>query len=381
MSARTTPPATRVDVLVAGLGPGGCTAALAAHRQGLSTCAVEARGVEGTRERLVLVRPGAQEALARIGLPRFTEGRRASTIRHTENRLRAELVALQSGLVSTQPGQAPALALHWHTRVVALQPAADGVCVTLQDAQGGQSTVHAGYLIDATGGRLEPLGMPERRLYGPHHVVVTNEFDTEPWFDGIAGARDRDSREALVLVPMRGRGSITAYLDLPLGPVPDPQAAVARFEAVASRLGLIRPREASLAVDVVQRLLPRPGCGRIVPIGDSVGTVDLWLGAGMSTAIEDAVQAAEAIAAARQAGSVPAGGALVDAAQIAIHARHRRRSRQGRLMQAARPFLVLFWPVRPLVTLVRGDVRSPRVLWPAMRLVAGRRPSAAAPPG
>ena len=68
----------------------------------------------------------------------------------------------------------------------------------------------AGYLIDATGGRLEPLGLPARRAYGPRHLVVTTEFETEPWFDGIAGARDTASREALILVPMRGRQSVTA---------------------------------------------------------------------------------------------------------------------------------------------------------------------------
>ena len=34
-----------VDVLVAGLGPGGCMAALLAHQAGLSTLAVEAEGI------------------------------------------------------------------------------------------------------------------------------------------------------------------------------------------------------------------------------------------------------------------------------------------------------------------------------------------------
>ena len=57
---------TEVDVLVAGLGPGGCMAALLAHRQGLSTLAVEARGPEASRMRLVLVRPRAQELLRQI---------------------------------------------------------------------------------------------------------------------------------------------------------------------------------------------------------------------------------------------------------------------------------------------------------------------------
>ncbi len=361
-----------MDVLVAGLGPGGCAAALAAHGQGLATWAVEARGPEATRDRLVLVRPGAQAALARIGLPAFTEGRRTTTIRQTETRLRAELAA------RADAGAAP-LALHWHTRIVALTPAADGVHAVLEDAQGRRQALLARHVVDATGGRLAVPGLPPRRSHGPSHVVVTNEFDTEPWFDGIAGARDPASGEALILVPMRGRQSITAYLDLPPGTAVDAEAAVLRFEAIAARLGLLRPRQPSLPVDVVQWLLPAPARGRVLPIGDSVGTVDLWLGAGMSTAIEDAVQAAEALAAALRAPSAAAGEALLDAAQAAIHARHRRRSRQGRLMQAARPLLVRLWPAQALAQVDRAAVRSPRGLWQAMRVVAGRRPAGTLP--
>lgn len=373
-----TPEDTRVDVLVAGLGPGGCAAALATHRHGLATLAVEARGPEGSRERLVLVRPGAQAALARLGLPAFTEGRRTTTIKQTETRLRAELAAAAAR--AGGPGPAAPLSLHWHTRIVALQPQPDGVRVTLEGADGRRRDVTAGHLIDATGGRLEALGQPVRRLHGPSHLVVTNEFDTEPWFDGIAGARDHRSGEALVLVPMRGRQSITVYLDLPPGRAADPQAAVQRFEALAARLALLRPRQPALAVDVVQRLRAEAGRGRIVPIGDSVGTVDLWLGAGMSTAIEDAVEAGEALAEARRAPSAAAAEALLATMQAAIHARHRRRSRQGRLMQAARPLLVRLWPAQPLERLARDTLRSPRGLWQAMRLVAGRRPAGAAPP-
>ena len=84
-------PMDRVDVLVAGLGPGGCAAALAARAQGLSTLAVEAHGPQATRSQLVLVRPGAQAALRQLGLPDVTEGRRTTTIRHVETRLRAAL--------------------------------------------------------------------------------------------------------------------------------------------------------------------------------------------------------------------------------------------------------------------------------------------------
>lgn len=361
-----------VDVLVAGLGPGGCVAALQAHGLGLRTLAVEARGPEATRARLVLVRPQAQDLLRQMGMADITQGRRASTIRQVEERLRGEIVARAAA--HAQPGAAP-LAVSWHTRVAALEAGDEQVRVTLRDeTTGAEQMVSARYLIDATGGRLEGLGRVARRATGASHIVVTAEYETAPWFDGLAGARDPVTREALILVPMRGRVGVTAYLDTPPGAAADREALVRRFERVAERLALRAPRQEALAVDVVQLLLPRPSSDRVLPIGDSVGTVDLWLGAGMSTAIEDAADAARAVAAARQAAGTRDELAPVRAAGRRILARHRSRIRLGRLLVAARPLIVHMWPTLRLDEIERGDVRSPRGLWPAMRLVAGRRP-------
>lgn len=359
-----------LDLLVVGLGPGGCAAALAAHLQGLRTLAVEARGPEATRSRLVLVRPGAQDVLRRIGLPGVTHGRRASTIRHIEGSLREAL--------TSRAAASDTLSLCWHTRVTALEQTPDHVRVSLFDATCGQPrTVHARHVIDASGGRLEPLGRPERERRGPQHIVATAEYETPPWFDGIAGVRDPASGEALVLVPMRGRTSITAYLDAPPGRATDPAALVQRFEAVTQRLAMGTPREPVLAVDVVQRLLRQPCSDRVLPIGDSVGTVDLWLGAGMSTAIEDAFDAAQGLAIAQ--GLAPAARELAHTRRTGagILARHRARKRQGQWMLALRPLLVRLWPAVPLHTVQREAVGCPRLLWPAMRLVVGRRPQAA----
>jgi 2-polyprenyl-6-methoxyphenol hydroxylase-like FAD-dependent oxidoreductase len=370
-AAAVQPETTQVDLLVAGLGPGGCAAALAAHREGLSTVAVEARGPEAGRYRLVLVRPGAQEALRRIGLPDITQGRRASTIRHVEESLRA---ALAQAARAEGPSAAP-LSLHWHMRVVALEPGPDAVTVTLRDeASGHTRIVRARHVIDATGGRLEAQGRPARGTIGPRHLVATGVYDTEPWFDGIAGIRDPATREALIIVPMRGRGSMTAYLDARPGDTTDPARLVQRFEAAAQRLAMGAPRDPILAVDVVQRLLKRPSDDRVVPIGDSVGTVDLWIGAGMSTAIEDALEAAGAIAAAQRAARGAEEMALTAAVNRRILARHRSRMRSGRLMQASRPVIMRLWPAVPLEAVRREAVGCPKVLWPAMRLVAGRRP-------
>jgi flavin-dependent dehydrogenase len=372
-AAAARPAVDTVDVLVAGLGPGGCAAALAAHREGLRILAVESRGPQGSRSRLVLVRPGAQEALRQIGLPDLTQGRRASTIREVEEKLREALEAAAAGL--HDKGPASSLSMCWHTRVVALQPCVGGMQVSLLDGVSGQQrTVMARHVVDATGGRLESLGRPARASTGRSHLVATAVYDTEPWFDGIAGTRDRATGEALVLVPMRGRGSITAYLDALPGGTTDRDTLQTRFETVAQQLQLGTPREPVLVVDVVQRLLQRASTDRVLPIGDSVGTVDLWLGAGMSTAIEDALDAARAIAAALRETRAEDELAHTRAASKRILGRHRSRKRGGQMMMLARPLLVRLWPQVPLEAVRREAVNCPAVLWPAMRLVAGRRP-------
>jgi hypothetical protein len=100
----------------------------------------------------------------------------------------------------------------------------------------------------------------------------------------------------------------------------------------------------------------------------------------MSTAIEDAVEAGLAVATSKTAATADAADAAIVAAQRRIYARHRRRCRQGRLMQAVRPIIMNVWPSWSLAAINREVVRSPPGLWQAMRLVAGRRPVGAATP-
>lgn len=363
------PAVIEVDVLVVGLGPGGCVAALTAHAQGLSTMAVEARSPEATRMRLVLVRPRAQELLRGLGLGDITQGRRSSTIKAVEQGLRQRLVETAAA------GPATPLSVAWHTRVATVEDTGQRVRVTLRDGiDGQQRTIAARHVVDATGGRLEPLGRPVRKQVGPRHVVVTAEFETPPWFDGIVGARDVDTRDALILVPMHGRLGVTAYLDTAPGIATDNEVLLRRFDTIAARLALVRPRQEPVAIDVVQRVLAQASRDRVVPIGDSAGTVDLWIGAGMSTAIEDAHDAACGIAAAQREASPGAELARTLDASRRVLARHRSRMRLGRLMVMARPLLLRLLPALPMQDVHREAVRCPPGLWQGMRLVAGRRP-------
>lgn len=373
-TASATEPNLTVDVLVAGLGPGGCMAALTAHRLGLSVMAVEARGRHGDRGRLVVMRPKAQALLSALGLSDLTRGRRTTTLRHVEERLRQMLCSAAESTTSTD--RQPALA--WNTRVTALASEADAMRVTLRAEDGSVHSVRARHVVDASGGKLEALGRTPRQRTGARHIVVTAEYATPPWYDGIVGARDPHTGDAYFLIPMRGRDGITAYLDSPPGEGDSEAVLTRRFEAVAERLGLRDLRQAVQAVDVVQRLLPVPSADRVVPIGDAAGTVDLWIGAGMSTAIEDGADAAEAIARAQRAGDATTELRLTREASARAVARHRRRIWLGRVVVAARPLIIRLWPTLPLDQVTRDALRSPRGLWQGIRLVFGRRPPAPA---
>ena len=387
-------PVPEHDLLIVGLGPGGCAAALAARSAGLKTLAVEARGTQATRSQLVLVRPGARAALRQLGLPDITEGRRTSTIRQVENRLRAELIAAAqveaqadtradaqagaaSGAASATPAASPGTEIHWHTSVVGLEVGADQVLATLRDeATGATRRVAARHLIDASGGRLEPLGRPARVRAGPGHLVMTAEYAALPWFEGIVGVRDPATHELYLLFPTWGRRGVIAYFDSPPGPGTDGAALAQRFAAIAERLALGPPKYPAAAYDVFQRLLARPIRDRVLAIGDSVGTVDALLGAGMSNAIEDGVEAAQAIAAARRESSAARELARLRKASERIHARHRSGVRRGRLLLAVRPVLEAAWPSATLPAIARDTPGPPPLLWPAVRFVFGRRPQA-----
>lgn len=369
-------PLPTVDVLVAGLGPGGCAAALAARAEGLHTLAVEARGPQATRSQLVLVRPGAQAALRQLGLPDITEGRRTTTIRHVENRLRAALQARVQADAAAHPAAAPRTALCWHTGVVDLQAGTERVVVTLRDETTGTTRqVAARHVIDASGGRLEALGRPARERAGPRHVVSTAEYGTPPWFDGIVGVRDPATHELFLLFPTWGRRGVIAYFDAPTGPRPQAEQVVQRFGAIADRLGLGAPNEPLWAVDVYQRVLRRPNAGRVLPIGDAVGTVDVLLGAGMSTAIEDGADAARSVAAACREASLRGALERLDATSRMLHRRHRASALRGRLLLAARPLVERAWPSATLPDVARAQLGPPPLLWPAVRFLFGRRPS------
>jgi 2-polyprenyl-6-methoxyphenol hydroxylase-like FAD-dependent oxidoreductase len=355
---------------------------LAARAEGLRTLAVDARGPEARRSQLVVVRQGAQAALERLGMPNISDGRRTTSIRHIENRLRAELAAQVSPDRGAATPQTPApLDPCWHTSVVCLDVGVDGVHVTLRDeATGVQRTVAARHVVDATGGRLESQGRAARQRTGPSHLLIAAEYAVPPWFEGVVGVRDPETQELVLLFPSWGRTGVHAYIDTPAGPRFDGDAAglVQRFEAIAERLAMGPPRQPLEAIDLYQRALARPSTDRVVPVGDAVGSVDLMLGAGMSTAIEDGVEVARGIAAAQREASSAREMALTRALSQRVYARHRATGWRGRLMLALRPLLARAWPAAPLSTLERAAVGPPPLLWPAIRFIFGRRPKAAA---
>ena len=175
-------------------------------------------------------------------------------------------------------------------------------------------------------------------------MVVTAEFAAPPWFDGIVGVRDRASREICILFPTWQRRSVIAYLDSLPGSQVDAADMVRRFDGLAQRLALGAPMQPPLAVDVYQRVLPRPTGDRVVPVGDAIGNVDVLWGAGLSNAIEDGVDAGFALAAAQRRGSTDAEMALTRDLGQRLFRRHHQTIRRGRLILALRPVMERLWP-------------------------------------
>jgi flavin-dependent dehydrogenase len=365
---------TDYDLVIAGVGPGGCVAALAAQQLGLRTLAVDARGPEALRPQLVLVRPRARAALERLGLPDLTEGRRTSTIRQVENRLRAELAARSAA----EDPSARTVDLQWHTAISGLAVHDTHVQVSLQpEGDATPRTITARHLLDATGGRLERLGRPARVPHGPQHWVALAEYPEPPWFESVHGISDRRRRDLYFLFPTWGRRGVIAYFDAPPGGQVDVEDFVRRFDATAERLGLGQPLYPCWAVDVQMRGLKHASADRVVPIGDSVGTVDVLLGAGMSTAIEDGEETVRALAAAQRCADAAREMTLTRAASARLLARHRRVIRQGRWMLIIRHLMLLAWPGGRLPEVDRSTPGVPPLLWPAVRFIYGRRPRAA----
>jgi flavin-dependent dehydrogenase len=362
----------QVDLLVAGLGPGGCATALAASQEGLRTLAVDARGPDPLRSQLVLIRPGARQALDSLGLPDITEGRRTTTIRQVETCLRAALAEADARSART----AARLQVHWHTAITALDVGPERVLVSLRDEASGQlRQVSARHVVDASGGRLEALGRPARERAGPNHWVMIAEYGTPPWWGpGLVGVRDARRHDMYLLYPTWHRKTVIAYFDAHPGRAVNAQALAQCFDDMATRLELGPPLQPVVSVDVMQRRLMRPSRDRVLPIGDAVGTVDVLLGAGMSTAIEDGADVGRAIAAAQRAGSAKLEMNLTRQASTRILARHRRSMRHGRLLLWVRPLVEWVWPKAPLPMVDRSIPGPPPLLWPAVRLVYGRRP-------
>lgn len=361
----------QVDLLIAGLGPGGCVAALAAAQAGLRTVAVDARGPVPTRAQLVLVRPGARRALQGLGLHDVTGGRRTTTIRQVETRLRE---ALHTAATDSAQGPTP-LQVHWHTSTCGLEVGSDRVLVTLRDeTSGALRQVSARHVVDACGGRLEALGRPRRERAGPNHWVLIAEYGTPPWWDGVVGLRDPARHDMYLLFPTWERKSVIAYFDAQPDRAVNVQAMAQRFEALAEGLNLGAPLQPVVSVDVMQRRLARASRDRVVPIGDAVGTVDVLLGAGMSTAIEDGADVGHAIAAAQRAAAEGAEMRLTCQTSARVLARHRASMRQGRMLLWVRPIIERFWPAYRLPGVDRELPASPPMFWPAVRFIYGRRP-------
>ena len=142
------------DVVIAGAGPAGMTAALASHTHGLRAVVVEARPRTPRRGNVVEVRGSALADLERLGATDLRSGRTASSV--VDGATTISLAGLEGSL--RELGSARGIPQVYDMPVTGIRNEADRATALLADG----STIEGRYLINATGGRIgveHDLGM------------------------------------------------------------------------------------------------------------------------------------------------------------------------------------------------------------------------------
>ncbi len=312
------------DVLIAGAGPSGLTAALMLARTGVSVRVLERHTEPFEDPRAATIHPPTMEMYAASGVAAdlLAEGLRAPV---WQMRGRAEGVVAEFDL-GLLAGDTPFpfrlmceqhklcrillrhLARHahaeivWGTTVEALAQDAAGVTVTT-----GDGNVHrARYAIGADGGRsavrkaagigFEGFQWPERFL-----VVTTPEDMAAKGYAMSCYVSDPETWCALFKVPAKGPPGLWRIV-FPTDPA-TPEAKLLDYAAAQARVRALIPQPGAFPVvhtnlyAVHQRVATRFRQGRVLLAGDAAHVNNPLGGMGMNFGIHDAVLAAERLAA------------------------------------------------------------------------------------
>ena len=335
LAARAVGTATRdVDVVIGGAGPAGLTAGLLLRKAGLSVAFVEAHGKDAVRPNVIQLHDPVLGILDEAGFSPFLKGAwpgQPDLVGHFHSIRSIEQAGRRAGMAEGIP-------FEWDAAVTGVKQLADGVDVSVKNANTGAThAIHGKYFINATGGRIgieQSLGAELVQASDRNRYLIIPEA-TQPTGATFEGVRPQlgngtfAPREAALQQPDRGaarvNGTITDAQGVehkhPFFLLQNPRDGAAlvtpepRWTLDLSDdelLARIRTSEIDngsgelLHVDhgepvLVQHrhfIAPSARNGRVLSVGDGVGRVHPKTFWGTGAGVEDGKRAANAILAA-----------------------------------------------------------------------------------
>lgn len=332
-----------IDVLVAGGGPAGLSAAIAARQAGMSVLVVEPHG--GTIDKACGegVMPAGLIALRDLGVA--IEGRPFGGIRYVHRDLSA---------VGAFPRGVHGLAVRRTALHDALRDRAESLGVRFERGR-VTAPARAGWLIAADGLRSDvrrSLGL-DRPARNPPRFGMRRHFRVAPWTDDVE-VTFAPNAEAYV-TPIAEDVVGVAFL---FEPPARWDALLARFPDLARRLAGAEPVSSLRGAGPFERRVARRVVDRTLLVGDAAGYVDPLTGEGVALGVltaraaVEAIRRGDALSYERTYAELTARHEVLTSALLAVA---RRPALHHSLVAAARAFSFAFDGVLAILSGTRGS--------------------------
>jgi flavin-dependent dehydrogenase len=334
---------TTTDVFVAGGGPAGLAAAIAARQRGLDVIVADGSEPPIDKPCGEGLMPDGRAALASLGIEIPPESsHRFRGIRFVSRELSvaasfpdgAGIGVRRSVLhgIMVARAQAAGVSLLWRTPVTGLH--GDGVML-------GNRVVRAGWVVGADGGQslLRNWAALDRYRYNRRRFAFRRHYRIAPWSDCME--LHWGPKCQIYVTPVAAEEVCVALISR--DPQPRLDAALTAFPELASRLRHVEPSSMERGAISATCKLRRVFKGRLALIGDASGAVDAITGEGLCLSF-------------RQAGILA--DCFVSGNLERYQQMHRKLARRPALM--ARLMLTLDWKTSFRQRVMRAFNRDPR---------------------